>query len=112
MIELELMVIERAFPEAQRLLAGIPNQTVGRYRTGWHDTSVSRHTGAAAVVRRDGPLAEEVGETLYLISDYGAAYVYVVGGADLLTDISVARRAFLALGQLAEEELDVRVERL
>lgn len=110
MTQPQLLIIERAFPEAQRLLSGATVTHYGRVDVGWHDTAVSPWTGAAAVVRRGGPLMELIGQTLRVTSDDGSCLVYVVGGGDVLQDLSVARRAFLALSPLAEDELDCMVE--
>lgn len=109
-VEPELLIIERAFPEAQALLASTPSEILGSLVVGWHDTVLSRWTGAAAVVRRGGPLEERVGEIIRVSTDFGSAVVYVVGTADVERDLSLARRAFLAVCPLAEEEILMSVE--
>lgn len=110
MIEPELAIIQRAFPEAQALLPFVPAQNLGRILTGWHDTALSRWTGPAALALRGSALEEYVGETLVVSTDRGRISVYVVGASgQLLTDLSLARRAFLAVAPLAAETTECEV---
>lgn len=111
MIEEELSIIRRAFPEAQRLLEGPPSRVVAAAAAvGWHGTSADPETGAAAVVRSGGPYEDLIGEVLRVSTALTGAYVYVVGRADVVTDLSLARRAFLAVAPLAEESVTMAVE--
>lgn len=110
MVEEELLIVERAFPEAQRLLAGIPERSLGELRIGWHDTVARPETGAAAAVRTGSALEDLVGEVLRVAVGARSAYVYVAGAADLATDLSLARRAFLALAPLSTESVTAHVE--
>lgn len=114
MTEPEIMIVRRAFPEAQRLLAGVPSGFLGpRQLVGWHDTTAHPEMGAVALARRGSDLETYIGEVLRVTSEFGSAFVYVIGGnADLLTDLSLARRAFLAVGPLAEETLPCVLETL
>lgn len=111
MIEPEIMAISRAFPESQRLLDTVPGDNLGVMSVGWHDTVLSSFTGAAALVRLGGPLEERVGEIMRVTADSGAqCLVYVVGAADVERNLSLARRAFLAVCPLAQEDVDLLVE--
>lgn len=106
----ELMIAARAFPEAQRLLAGEPSLTVGQISLGWHDTAADGTTGAAAVARSGGPYEELIGEVLRVTYGPNEAFVLVVGRAAVAADLSLARRAFFALAPLSEETIDAVVE--
>ena len=79
----------------------------------WYGAKLDPEQGSNALVRSDGPLADLVGERL-LISNPGtprsvAVYCHAEN-AEVVTDISLSRRAFLALDYLSTEELDVIVE--
>ena len=111
MIETEISIIRRAFPEAQKLLAGpVSRQVTAATQIGWHDTSANGETGAAAVTRRGGPYEDLIGEVVKVTTEWGSAYVYVVGRADVIEDLSLARRAMLAVAPLAEESVTASIE--
>ena len=107
--ETMIQTVRRAFPEAQRLLAGAPADVGRVLEVGWHHTDTNPETGAAAVVRRGGPLEDWLGSVLLVrrMGGTGAdlvvaqAFVYVVGVADVVADLSLARRAFFAISPLA-----------
>lgn len=109
-VEPEVMLGRRAFPMAQQLLAGsVESQLPQLVETGWHDTSVHPETGAFALVRQGAGLDDLIGEILRVQAQDRTAYVYCLGSADVPTDLSLARRAFLALGLLALESLGTSV---
>lgn len=110
MIEPELLICQRAFPEAQRLLSGARNYGVGLLPVGWHDADVEPIQGAAAVVRRGSPLEPLRGEILRISVGDRSAYVWVIAGADVETDLSISRRAMLAVGYLAASSILLDVE--
>lgn len=110
LVEPEIMWGRRAFPQAQQLLAGaIDHSLPGVVATGWHDTSVQAEMGAFAVVRGGAGLDDLIGEILLVEAQNRGVYVYCLGSADVPTDLSLARRAFFALGLLALESLDATV---
>lgn len=78
----------------------------------WHGTGeVDSNRGAFAVVAEGGPLADAVGDVLLVKRGRATAYVYVTASSDELDmDLSLARRAFMQLGDLSEESLPVRVQ--
>lgn len=111
-VEPELLVIRRAFPEAQRLLAGGSVARVGSIEVGWHGTGTHPELGSShAVVRSFAGYDDLVGEVLRIRrGSRPAIFVYVLGARDVPTPVSVSRRAFMALGLLAEESLECTVE--
>lgn len=110
-----LMISRRAFPEAQRLWEGpsLRRAAVGA-SLGWHDGDFHPETGAVALVQRGGAYEELVGDVLRLTRRMGTgdrtALVYVVETADREVDLSIARRTFMALGHLADEQLVVDLD--
>lgn len=100
----------RAFPKSQELLAATPVRTVGVLSVGWHGASVHAEQGAAAVVGLDAGLDDLLGELLHVSVDGREVYVLVFGARDVTQPLSLARRAFAALGLLANEKLDCVVE--
>jgi hypothetical protein len=111
--EPELLVIRRAFPAAQALLAGAALSRVGTtVEVGWHSTETHPELGSShALVRSGADLDDLIGEVLKITrGDREPVFVYVLGARDLPTDVSVARRAFLALGLLAVESVECIVE--
>jgi hypothetical protein len=77
---------------------------------GWHGTRFDPALGAFALVKRDGALADLVGERLKVTATGASVYVYVRAEKDILEDISLTRRAFMVLGPPATERLDAVVE--
>ena len=79
----------------------------------WYGGKLSEEQGSNALVRSDGPLADLVGERLLVSDPAGGRSVAVYCHAEnsqVRTDLSLSRRAFLAIGYLADEVLDVTVE--
>lgn len=108
--EPEVLIGRRAFAEAQALFDGERIAVVGRVAVGWHDTAVQPETGSFAVVRVGGPHTGLLGEVIRVTRGDRSVLAYVLGSAGVPTDISLARRAFFALGLLASESLDCSVE--
>lgn len=96
------------FPQAQEAFAGGVAR-VSEVQAGWHGTVLSPETGSFALVNQEGPLADKVGDRLRVTVGLNNVFVYVLGEAELEDDISLTRRAFLALGPLAADSLDVTV---
>jgi hypothetical protein len=99
--------------------AGSPAEAVGQSfgeghpNCGWHGTAVDSDRGFYAVVRSDGPLAWWYGKvvriTFYSDPNVPRQVVVYVHGLidDLFEDVSLSRRAFLSLANLAREEIAV-----
>lgn len=94
--------------EAQEAFMGAVTQTQ-EATTGWHGTRLHPEVGSFALVDSDGPLASLVGDRLRITSGFTSIFVYVVGETELEDDLSLTRRAFLALSSLADDSLDVTV---
>lgn len=110
-LEPEVLDARRAFAAAQTLLAGEPLNPVGlEIGVGWHDTSTHPETGAFAVVASESVYEEWIGEVLLVTANSRSCYVYVMASADVPTSLSLARRAFAALGELSTEEVDAVVQ--
>lgn len=110
-IEEEVLWARRAFPKAQELLAGEADHLLGRISLGWHHTDISPEAGSFCIVRRGGPYEDLLGDILILTVGLRAPiYVYVLNTAPIVADISLARRAFLALGRLSHDRIQARVE--
>lgn len=111
MAEQEVLDARRAFATAQQLLAGVAVERVeGLVAVGWYDTAVNPETGSFALVRREGPLTDLIGEIVHVSAGDRSVFAYVLGSAGVPTDLALARRAFFALGLLALESLDCVVE--
>lgn len=92
------------FATAQDALGGSGGASDESYRvtTGWHGTRIDTRRGWYAVVAKDGPLADLVGERVRVTcrDDPRApgVIVYVVTDATVLDDeVSLARQAYLRL---------------
>lgn len=110
-VEQEILNGRRAFPTAQALLAGEPLAALPtELSIGWHDTSKSPEVGAFALVGVESELEDWIGEVLLVTANGRACFVYVLGAADLPVPLSLARRAFAALGVLSTEELTALVQ--
>lgn len=109
--EQELLDGRRAFPVAQQLFAGaLLRQVSGFVSVGWHDTETHPEAGSFAVVKLRGAYDDElIGEVLEVRAGHRSVFVYVVGAADVDFELSLSRRAFLALGVLANDSLDCLV---
>lgn len=110
-VEDEVAAGRRAFAAAQAALDGPTLRVVaGLVTVGWHDTSAHPERGCFAVVRRDGPLTDLIGEPLLVSARGRSVIVYCMASAAVPTDLSLARRAMMALSTLARETLDCQVE--
>lgn len=112
MIEPEIAWGRRAFPEAQRLFdeAGSPGaRWPGQLDTGWHSSSVHEETGAFALVRSGAGLDDLIGEVIEVRTDYRSVLVYVLASRDIEQQLSLTRRAFLALALLTKESISTAV---
>jgi hypothetical protein len=102
------------FASAQAALAGQPQP--GSARTAvcsWHGLRVDPMRGCFAVVRTGSPLDGLVGERLKVTDRRTRRFVYVYCRAevvDLPDDLTLARRAFLALRLLWTETAKVKIE--
>jgi hypothetical protein len=111
----ELMAVRRAFPVSQQLLAGpVLREASTAARIGWHDTDVCAEMGAVAVVPDSGEFSSLVGDVIVVKRStptlMRGVFVYVVGSStEIIDDISLGRRAFLALGLLSDEALTCSV---
>lgn len=106
---------------SQRVLgASGPVRTTRRAATcGWHGTSVDPERGAFCIVRSDGPLADLVGERVRVTLRQGTRervvtlYCHDEQPFPLEAaqeDLSLTRRAFLALAPWSTDSLAVSVE--
>lgn len=115
--ETDIWYARLGFPTAQAVLgAGVPLRGSQRRATlGWHGTATDAERGSFALVRRDGPLEELVGERVRITVLLPAgeeilAYAYVLAPADIAEDVSVPRRLFLELAALSSDEVPVLLE--
>lgn len=96
--------------EAQATFAGaVPLEEAAT--CGWHGTVLSSETGAFALVNLGGPLTGLIGDRVRVrkVDNPSGVFVYVLGEAELEDDLSLTRRAFLALAPLADDYLTVSV---
>lgn len=101
----------RAFPEAQRLLAGAADSRLESFvDLGWYDSAVEAAVGSYAVVRTSGPLTHLVGDVISVLHEDRRVFAYVYGQASVTEDIALYRRAFLHLAPLAAETLPTLIE--
>lgn len=112
----EMLYAALPWAEAQAQLAmpGVEGNPIAA-ACGWHGQSFDPNVGSFAIVARDGPLADLVGERLALTRrDTGTTrtvYVYCLRDSDQLTeDISLTRRAFMGLGDPALDDVPVVVD--
>jgi hypothetical protein len=80
-------------------------------RAEWHDTGLDEREGAFALVREGGPLEGLVGDRVKVEYAGRSCVVYVVDSTDELddTDLSLARRAWMALTNPSVETIEVQV---
>lgn len=103
------------FAEAQTALSGVILERRGAAHNScsWFGTGVLLERGCFALVQRDGPLEEFVGDRLRLTYGRKCVLVYCVGTAtvvDVPFEIGITRRAFQALELLSVDRIDVLVE--
>lgn len=109
----------RAFPEAQRLLAGPSLPEIRRFiDMGWFDSDLSdRAAGSFALVREGAGLDALVGEVVYCRhggpGQEKGVYVHVWDSVpEIPDDFVVSRRAFLYLALLSAETIPVLIEKV
>lgn len=95
---------------AQRMLAGPVVGAPMATTVEWHHTALDERIGAFAVAREGGPLESLVGDVVRITYGSRHAFVYVADVADLEADLSLARRAFFALADLALDEIQATLE--
>lgn len=101
------------FIEAQKALTGFPEPRARFAVCSWHGLRIDSLRGSFAVVRSGGPLDDLVGSRLRITDRRTRRVVYVYCRAevvDLPDDITLARRAFVALRPLWTETVRVKVE--
>lgn len=110
-VEPEVASARRAAEAAQAALDA-PTRSVhpALVNVGWHDTSVHPERGFFAVVARDGPLTDLIGDVLRVSAGDRSVIVYCMASGDVPTDLSIARRAMLTLAALAAATIDCRIE--
>lgn len=105
------------FDSAQSVL-GIPGPEAPRYRAtvGWHGTYLDPESQGAsfAIVQTGGALADLLGERVKVTYRNRSVVAYVHRTLDLDSgeEISLSRRAFQSLANLATDSLSARVEAL
>lgn len=109
-LDLDLMMSRRAYPVAQEAFSGpVLRVAAEEAAIGWHGAELHPETGSVALVREDGPFVELVGEIVRierrLASETRVVFAYVYATAAILDDLSLARRTFMGLGILANENL-------
>lgn len=110
-IERELLDSRRAWPESQRIFRGAALRRLPtRVEVGWHFNEVDPEQGAVAVVRDGAGLDYLIGEILRVAIGTRQAFVWVRGARGVPHDLSLTRRAFLAIGLLSHESLACVVE--
>ena len=101
--------------DADRALRTVADAHSTRTATcGWHGELFDPERGNFAIVREDGPLADLLGQRIVVRQRFDTArhdvVVYVHRAADVLEDLSLTRRAFMALAGAWHDELAVEVE--
>ena len=110
-----LEIARLPFPDSQRLLqSGVTEQSF-RCTCAWHGTALDADTGAFGIVRSGSALEPLVGEVARVTLHEGVrprvVYVYLKAALDLpYDDLSLTRRAFLALSYPSRDQLKVEVE--
>lgn len=107
--EMEIVTGRRSFIAAQALFSGGPVGKSQKLSVGWHDTSVNPETGSFAVVQATAGLDDLVGEIIRVTNNRREVFVYVLDTADVPVQVSLARRAFVALYRLTVEALPADV---
>ena len=107
--EATVLIARQCFLDAQDGLSGATTP-LGYVSTSWYGTSLSDDRGCFAVVDPAGALASYVGDVLQVGLGARSVFVYVIGSqAELLTDLAVTRRAYMALSLLAVEPISARI---
>lgn len=111
-VEPEVAAGRRAFPQAQELLAGSPLGNTVLLQVGWHDTGLHEETGAFALVRDGAGLDDLIGEIVRVSYLDRHVFVYVLQAVplpDVTPDVTLVRRAFMAIGRLSLEVVTAAV---
>lgn len=104
------------WPDGQRVLQQPGSEGLAIPAScGWHGSAFDPERGAFGIVASDGPLADLVGERLKVtrrdVSPARTVWVYVHADSETLTEeLSLSRRAFMALGDLALDSVQVSVD--
>jgi hypothetical protein len=97
--EPEIVEARRAFDDAQVLLDRVPESLwPSLVDVSWYGTATHPERGAFAIVARNGPLADLVGDHLRVRYREKTVNVYVIASSlDVLTPLALTRRAYMAL---------------
>lgn len=110
----EELLASLPFASAQKALPGpVVPRTARHTICSWHGLRIDSLRGSFAVVRTGSPLEDLVGERLRVTDLRTRRVVYVYCRAeviDLPDDLTLARRAFLALRPLWTETASVKIE--
>lgn len=110
--EPELLDAARAYPNAQAALGGTvdPNQRRLRADACWYDTAVSDYAGSFGLARVGSPVEELVGDIVLVTYNHKSTWLYLVGSANLPTDLGIAREPWSRIADLALSAIRVRIE--
>lgn len=104
------------FPSAQKALGVGGPESRKRAVIGWHGSFLDGESqgGSFGIVNTEGSLTDLLGERVKVTYGKRSVVVYVHRAVDLdaAEDLSLSRRAFMALAPLPTDELVVRVEAL
>lgn len=114
--ELEVWYARLPWEQSQRVFSGTSPVagSATAATVAWHGTALSAERGAFAAARAGGPFDAWVGERVKITArrTRRAVYVYVNDLVDIDQDLSLPRRAFMALASLPHDELAATVERM
>lgn len=105
--EAETILAHRSFATAQGWMALFTNvETIfTSVSVNWHDTNVDVNDGSFAVVQTGSRLADLVGEIVRIAVGTRSVYAYVVSESTVIpTEVTLTKRAFLALGLWAQHK--------
>lgn len=110
--ELEVMWARRAIDTAQGYFRAAPVRAIGVMDVGWHDSTTHPEVGSFAVIRSGGLLddGETVGEIVRVGAGEREVFAFVIGGADVPTELSLSRPLFIRLALLTTEALSASVD--
>jgi hypothetical protein len=113
-VEPELFAAQQAFGDAQRMLgeqAGALSKLLTSVDIRWHEFTESDWArGCLALASADSDYEDLVGSILRVTSGHRSVLVYCVASVVIEHDLSLTRRAWMALGDLASTTLTARVE--
>ena len=112
MIEPEIAAGRRAFPMAQQLLGGaVAGRLPGFVNVCWHGSARHIETGSFALVSLDGELGGLIGDVVKVTGPSGkSVYAYVLGSRDVPCPLSLTRRTFRGMHNLADQPASCTVE--